>query len=135
MNWFKKNFQWVILGIIIFIVVIASFSYYADYREHNPSPQDESTTVAEESKSNPEPYVSPDVANEEPKISEQETQELQQETCLIKGNISYNTGEKIYHVPGCPHYDATVINTNYGERWFCSEEEAINAGWRHCGGY
>lgn len=49
--------------------------------------------------------------------------------CSIKGNINYN-GEKIYHVPGQEYYDSTVINTDYGERWFCSEEEALAAGWR-----
>lgn len=50
--------------------------------------------------------------------------------CLIKGNISYNTGEKIYHVPGQKYYEQTKINTQYGERWFCSEAEAMFAGWR-----
>ncbi len=50
--------------------------------------------------------------------------------CIIKGNISYNTGERIYHVPGGNYYDATVINTGQGERWFCSEAEAQAAGWR-----
>jgi hypothetical protein len=50
--------------------------------------------------------------------------------CIIKGNISYNTGERIYHVPSGAYYDATVINTGYGERWFCSEAEAQAAGWR-----
>lgn len=52
------------------------------------------------------------------------------EACLIKGNISYNTGEKIYHVPGQKYYENTKINIQYGERWFCSEEDAQAAGWR-----
>lgn len=52
------------------------------------------------------------------------------ESCDIKGNISYNTGEKIYHVPGQSYYAATEINTSYGEKWFCSEQEAQAAGWR-----
>lgn len=50
--------------------------------------------------------------------------------CNIKGNISYNTGEAIYHVPGQEYYDATVISASKGERWFCSEAEARQAGWR-----
>lgn len=50
--------------------------------------------------------------------------------CLIKGNISYTTKEKIYHTPGCEDYERTIINKVKGERWFCSEEEAILAGWR-----
>jgi len=48
----------------------------------------------------------------------------------IKGNVSYETGEKIYHVPGQEYYGATVINPGYGERWFCTEDEAQGAGWR-----
>ncbi|MBI3241016.1 MAG: FecR domain-containing protein [Chloroflexi bacterium] len=50
--------------------------------------------------------------------------------CDIKGNVSFNTGEKIYHVPGGEFYDATVINPDFGERWFCTEDEAIANGWR-----
>ena len=50
--------------------------------------------------------------------------------CDIKGNISFETGEKIYHVPGQKYYSQTVIDTSFGERWFCSEEEARAAGWR-----
>ncbi|ANN59643.1 hypothetical protein A9174_24950 [Mesorhizobium loti NZP2037] len=50
--------------------------------------------------------------------------------CYIKGNISINTGEHIYHVPGQEHYWETKISPQYGERWFCSEQEAVAAGWR-----
>ncbi len=49
---------------------------------------------------------------------------------VIKGNISYSTGEKIYHVPSGDYYDETVINEAKGERWFCTEAETIEAGWR-----
>ena len=49
---------------------------------------------------------------------------------VIKGNISSTTGEKIYHVPGGEFYDKTVIDEAAGERWFCTEQEAIEAGWR-----
>jgi endonuclease YncB( thermonuclease family) len=49
--------------------------------------------------------------------------------CKIKGNISAK-GEKIYHLPGSRSYDRTAINEATGERWFCSEDEAIAAGWR-----
>ena len=48
----------------------------------------------------------------------------------IKGNVSYDTGERIYHVSGQEYYDDTVINPAYGERWFCTEQEAKAAGWR-----
>jgi endonuclease YncB( thermonuclease family) len=49
--------------------------------------------------------------------------------CPIKGNIN-SKGERIYHVPGGRWYDRTKINPAKGERWFCTEEEALAAGWR-----
>ncbi|WP_082034261.1 thermonuclease family protein [Cohnella kolymensis] len=42
----------------------------------------------------------------------------------IKGNIN-SKGEKIYHVPGASAYKRTVP-----EQWFCSEQEAREAGFR-----
>jgi hypothetical protein len=50
--------------------------------------------------------------------------------CDIKGNVSVGSGERIYHVPGQPYYHDTVISMRKGERWFCSEAEAQQAGWR-----
>ena len=50
--------------------------------------------------------------------------------CKIKGNVSIDTGERIYHVPGQRYYQQTRINPRHGERWFCSEAEARAAGWR-----
>ncbi|MCZ4091701.1 sunset domain-containing protein [Sinorhizobium psoraleae] len=50
--------------------------------------------------------------------------------CDIKANISYNTGERIYHVPGQEYYSQTRVNYLNRERWFCSEEAAREAGWR-----
>lgn len=49
--------------------------------------------------------------------------------CLIKGNIS-SRGERIYHVPGGAYYSRTKISPAKGERFFCSEAEAVTAGWR-----
>lgn len=50
--------------------------------------------------------------------------------CPIKGNINRD-GERIYHTPwGSQWYDRTRISTAKGERWFCSEREALDAGWR-----
>jgi endonuclease YncB( thermonuclease family) len=52
------------------------------------------------------------------------------EGCPIKGNINRD-GERIYHTPwGSQWYDRTRINTAAGERWFCDEGEALEAGWR-----
>lgn len=47
----------------------------------------------------------------------------------IKGNIN-SSGEKIYHVPGGQYYGVTKIDKLKGEEWFCTEAEAISAGWR-----
>ncbi|ANL04664.1 MULTISPECIES: sunset domain-containing protein [Rhizobium] len=52
------------------------------------------------------------------------------QSCKIKGNISIETGERIFHVPGQRYYAQTKISPQYGERWFCSESEAWAAGWR-----
>lgn len=49
--------------------------------------------------------------------------------CPIKGNINAK-GEKIFHVPGGRFYDNTAITETQGERWFCTEAEAVAAGWR-----
>jgi endonuclease YncB( thermonuclease family) len=48
--------------------------------------------------------------------------------CTIKGNVSQSG--RIYHLPGQENYDDTRIDTSRGERWFCSEAEAVAAGWR-----
>jgi micrococcal nuclease len=54
--------------------------------------------------------------------------ELVEEGCVIKGNIS-DSG-KLYHLPTCPSYSVVKINEDKGEKWFCSEEQAIEAGWQ-----
>jgi hypothetical protein len=51
-------------------------------------------------------------------------------SCNIKGNVSIATGERIYHVPGQRYYEETRVSQQHGERWFCSEREAREAGWR-----
>ncbi|RPE72054.1 endonuclease YncB(thermonuclease family) [Pacificibacter maritimus] len=48
--------------------------------------------------------------------------------CTIKGNISKSG--RLYHLPGSRWYEKTQINTKNGEHWFCSEEQALRAGWR-----
>lgn len=49
--------------------------------------------------------------------------------CDIKGNINMS-GEKIFHTSDCQDYNKTIINPSRGEKWFCSEKEAVEAGWR-----
>ena len=50
------------------------------------------------------------------------------EGCPIKGNISRNG--RIYHAPWSPWYTRTKLSVDKGERWFCTEAEALEAGWR-----
>ena len=49
--------------------------------------------------------------------------------CTIKGNISAG-GNKIYHLQSQQSYAGIRIQVDKGERWFCSEPEAINNGFR-----
>lgn len=49
--------------------------------------------------------------------------------CPIKGNINRKQ-ERIYHAPWSKDYAKTKIDPRKGERWFCTEGEAIAAGWR-----
>ena len=51
------------------------------------------------------------------------------QSCNIKGNISVSTERKLYHLPGMEDYATTNINESKGERWFCSESDAIANGW------
>lgn len=55
-------------------------------------------------------------------------QQTSPDGCPIKGNIS--KGGRIYHTPWSKWYTKTSINEKAGERWFCTEAEAIEAGWR-----
>ena len=50
------------------------------------------------------------------------------EGCPIKGNVSRSG--RVYHTPWSPWYARTTVDPARGERWFCSEAEAIAAGWR-----
>ncbi len=52
--------------------------------------------------------------------------------CMIKGNVN-RKGEQIFHMPGERNYERVRMTKGAGERWFCSEDEAVAAGWRHAG--
>jgi len=52
--------------------------------------------------------------------------------CPIKGHVS--RGVRTYLVPGQVRYDRVRVNKARGGRWFCSENEAIAAGWTVAGG-
>jgi endonuclease YncB( thermonuclease family) len=49
--------------------------------------------------------------------------------CNIKGNVN-SSGDRIYHLPGGSLYARTRINTDEGDRWFCTAREAEGAGFR-----
>ncbi len=92
------------LGVIAFIAIIAKGFSASD----SPSPS----------------TPNPDTVSSNPNTS------INQPGCNIKGNISHNTGSKVYHIPGMEDYESTVIDPFKGEKWFCSESEAIANGWR-----
>lgn len=48
--------------------------------------------------------------------------------CAIKGNVTAHG--KIYHMPWSPWYAQINMDPNKGRRWFCTEAEAVAAGWR-----
>ena len=48
---------------------------------------------------------------------------------VIKGNIDQNTGTRVYHVPGSLFYSTTQVDEAMGDRWLCTEVEAIAGGW------
>jgi endonuclease YncB( thermonuclease family) len=48
--------------------------------------------------------------------------------CPIKGQVA--SGGKIYVLPWSAKYDRVQVRTGRGERWFCSEREARDAGWQ-----
>jgi hypothetical protein len=52
--------------------------------------------------------------------------------CAIKGNVSGKG--RIFHMPWSPWYERVTVDEGRGERWFCSEGEALAAGWRPVAG-
>lgn len=50
--------------------------------------------------------------------------------CFIKGNVRRDKGTKTYHFPECYNYEKIVVNEKEGDKWFCTEKEAVAAGFR-----
>jgi micrococcal nuclease len=48
---------------------------------------------------------------------------------VIKGNVDARTGERTYLIPGSFFYSTTEVNTGDGDTWFCTEAQAVAAGW------
>jgi endonuclease YncB( thermonuclease family) len=51
----------------------------------------------------------------------------EQPACTIKGNTRNGN---IYYLPACGVYPNTQVQLYLGDRWFCSEKDAISAGFR-----
>jgi endonuclease YncB( thermonuclease family) len=49
--------------------------------------------------------------------------------CVIKGNIDTNSDARKYYLPDCAQYKFTIVEKDIGENWFCTEKEAIAAGY------
>jgi hypothetical protein len=47
---------------------------------------------------------------------------------IIKGNIN-SKGQKIYHTVSSGQYQRVIIEEDKGEKYFCTEDEAVAAGW------
>ena len=47
--------------------------------------------------------------------------------CLIKGNLD-RLDHRWYHLPEFRHYSQVVVNLEKSDQWFCTEEEAKEAG-------
>lgn len=48
--------------------------------------------------------------------------------CPIKGQVT--GGARLYVLPSSAEYERVRVNLQRGGRWFCSEKEAIDAGWK-----
>jgi len=48
--------------------------------------------------------------------------------CNVKGNIDKQSGDRKFYTPDCAQYKFTIIEKDIGESWFCSEKEALAAG-------
>lgn len=57
-----------------------------------------------------------------------EAKRVAPEGCPIKGHLAGNA--KLYVLPWSADYHRVRISKARGERWFCSEREAISAGWK-----
>jgi len=53
--------------------------------------------------------------------------------CVIKGNISEHGYGKTYFPPGCANYKRVKVDLEKGDMYFCTEEEAEEAGFEKAG--
>jgi len=59
-----------------------------------------------------------------------QTENIVNPNCNIKGNIDpSNSAVRIYQLPGCVQYKTTSVDLDRGENWYCTEKEAMAAGY------
>lgn len=76
-----------------------------------------------EDKSGTSVQVSPPVGSDNTATT---SQRVNDHSLSCEGKIKGNKNSMIYHIPGGQHYDRTTSNIE----WFCSEDDAVNAGFR-----
>ena len=119
----------IILTVIIIILLICTIKY------NTAEPPRPTPTVELLIAPNRNPTQTPDrgfvilIPTAKPYHVPQNVNSPTPQTCRIKGNVS-NSGERYYHCPNFPSYSQTVVNPSEGDRWFCTEAEAISAGFR-----
>lgn len=60
---------------------------------------------------------------------------LENPNCIIKGNFENKekSGRKLYYLPNCAQYKFVLVEKDLGESWFCTEKEALAAGYIKAG--
>ncbi len=53
---------------------------------------------------------------------------------VIKGVADHSTGAGVYYTPGDSGYEAVIVDVTVGDRWFCTQPDAVAAGWLHSPG-
>lgn len=57
-----------------------------------------------------------------------QTENIDKPKCTIKGNYPRLGSRSTYHTPECMAYKNTKVQLYLGDQWFCTEKEAIAAG-------
>jgi micrococcal nuclease len=98
-----------------------NIKYVDDYEKIQKQAQKEGIGIwSLENYSQEDGYISEEASKE----ADDPIEETADSKCTIKGNIN-SSGEKIYHVEKSRYYKITKP-----EEWFCSEQEAKDAGFR-----
>lgn len=111
-------------ALLLVILLMLAGCHEGQWHWITPEPQGESPAMV---------TVEPVVVPEEEEGETEPEPALPAPCAEIKGNISRD-GRKLYHEQGMRNYGQVKIDEEAGERWFCSPEEAEEAGWTRAGG-